>query len=115
MRWTKLVLLTSVPLSTWGTPAVAQDDQVIVTATRQPEANQSYAGSIGVIYETRLETIAGVHPAETLNGVAGVNIHRGSGQEHLTAIRSPVLVGGSGAGSFLYLEDGVPLRRDATT
>jgi len=28
----------------------------------------------------------------------------------LTAIRSPVLTGGAGAGSFLYLEDGVPRR-----
>ena len=46
----------------------------------------------------------------TLNAVAGVNIHRGSGQEHLTAIRSPVLTGGAGAGSFLYLENGIPLR-----
>ena len=31
-------------------------------------------------------------------------------REHLTSIRSPVLTGGSGAGSFLYMEDGVPLR-----
>ncbi len=42
--------------------------------------------------------------------MAGVNIHRGSGQESLTAIRSPVLVGGAGAGSFLYLENGIALR-----
>ena len=54
--------------------------------------------------------LALVHPAESLNATAGVNIHRGSGQEHLTAIRSPVLTGGAGAGSFLYLENGVPLR-----
>ena len=45
-----------------------------------------------------------------LNRAPGVHIHRGSGQEHLTAIRSPVLVGGAGAGSFLYLEDGIPMR-----
>ncbi|MEM7727704.1 MAG: TonB-dependent receptor [Pseudomonadota bacterium] len=56
------------------------------------------------------EARALVHPAEALNAVAGVNIHRGSGQEHLTAIRSPVLTGGAGAGSFLFLENGVPLR-----
>ena len=40
----------------------------------------------------------------------GVFISQGSGQEHLTSIRSPVLSGGAGAGSFLYLEDGIPLR-----
>ena len=66
--------------------------------------------SIKILGQERLETISAVHPAEVLNTAAGVNIHRGSGQEHLTAIRSPVLTGGAGAGSFLYLEDGVPLR-----
>lgn len=90
--------------------AAAQSDEIIVTATRQAESVRDYAGAIDVISETRLKEISAVHPAESLNGVAGVNIHRGSGQEHLTAIRSPVLTGGAGAGSFLYLEDGVPLR-----
>jgi len=71
---------------------------------------QNIAGSIDVIARDELENISLIHPSEALNGVAGVNIHRGSGQEHLTAIRSPVLTGGAGAGSFLYLEDGVPLR-----
>ena len=66
--------------------------------------------SVDVLGAESLESISAVHPAEALNRVAGVNIHRGSGQEHLTAIRSPVLTGGAGAGSFLYLEDGVPLR-----
>ena len=66
--------------------------------------------SVDVLTREVLEIIRAVHPAEALNQVAGVNIHRGSGQEHLTAIRSPVLTGGAGAGSFLYLQDGVPLR-----
>ena len=66
--------------------------------------------SVDIITKDQIELTAAVHPAEALNTVAGVNIHRGSGQEHLTAIRSPVLTGGAGAGSFLYLEDGVPLR-----
>lgn len=50
------------------------------------------------------------HPSEALARAPGVLIHRGSGQEHLTSIRSPVLTGGAGAGSFLFLENGVPLR-----
>ena len=65
---------------------------------------------IDVILPTAPEGLSLAHPAEILNTVAGVNIHRGSGQEHLTAIRSPVLTGGAGAGSFLYTLDGVPLR-----
>lgn len=66
--------------------------------------------SVDILSTDQIERISAVHPAEALNMAAGVNIHRGSGQEHLTAIRSPVLTGGAGAGSFLYLEDGVPLR-----
>ena len=66
--------------------------------------------SISVLTDSTLESISSTHISEALNSIAGVNIHRGSGQEHLTSIRSPVLTGGAGAGSFLYLEDGVPLR-----
>ena len=91
-------------------PCFAADEDVIVTATRHEQPSKKYAGSVSVLDAIRLQSIAAVHPAEALNEVAGVNIHRNSGQEHLTAIRSPVLTGGAGAGSFLYLEDGVPLR-----
>ncbi len=85
-------------------------DEIIVTATRSEMKAKEYAGSVSVLNQHQLEIISAVHPAEALNEIAGVNIHRNSGQEHLTAIRSPVLTGGAGAGSFLYLEDGVPLR-----
>lgn len=52
-------------------------------------------------------------PAEILNQAPGVNIQMNSGQEHLIAIRSPVLSGGAGQGSFLILENGVPTRSPA--
>ncbi|MGB6231822.1 MAG: TonB-dependent receptor [Litorimonas sp.] len=82
------------------------EDEVLVTDQLRRVADQPESIDIVPEVETRLL----VHPAEALNAVAGVNIHRGSGQEHLTAIRSPVLTGGAGAGSFLFLENGVPLR-----
>ena len=53
------------------------------------------------------------HPAEILNKLPGMNIQMNSGQEHLVAIRSPVLTGGAGQGSFLILENGVPVRSPA--
>ncbi len=90
--------------------SLAGEDEIIVTATRSALAAKDYAGSVFVIDQGHLQLVSPVHPAELLNQVAGVNIHRGSGQEHLTSIRSPVLTGGAGAGAFLYLEDGVPLR-----
>ncbi len=86
-------------------------DEIIVRGILDaPTDVYDLPASVDVITSEVSESISPVHPAELLNGVAGLNIHRGSGQEHLTAIRSPVLTGGAGAGSFLYLEDGVPLR-----
>jgi outer membrane cobalamin receptor len=52
-------------------------------------------------------------PPEILNQLPGVNVQMNSGQEHLIAIRSPVLTGGAGQGSFLILENGVPTRSPA--
>lgn len=104
-------ILSSVLCVLGSTCVYAQNsDEIVVTEARRAQPAKSLPASIGVINQEQIQSIAGVHPAETLNRVAGVNIHRNSGQEHLTAIRSPVLTGGAGAGSFLYLEDGVPLR-----
>ena len=83
-------------------------DVVVAKGTRQQIKDQ--AETIDVILPLAPEGLSIAHPAEILNFVSGVNIHRGSGQEHLSAIRSPVLTGGAGAGSFLYTLDGVPLR-----
>jgi outer membrane receptor protein involved in Fe transport len=79
-----------------------------VTVTDRIERADDRPESIDIIPATAARVL--VHPSEAINAVAGVNIHRGSGQEHLTAIRSPVLTGGAGAGSFLFLENNIPLR-----
>jgi len=50
------------------------------------------------------------HPNELMDRVPGAWISRGSGQEHLTALRSPVLTGPGACGAFLVLEDQVPVR-----
>jgi len=50
------------------------------------------------------------HPKQMFTRVPGVWISRGSGQEHLTSIRSPILTGPGACGSFLILEDGIPIR-----
>lgn len=70
----------------------------------------SQPGSISVLNAETVKSISADHPAEILNTLPGVNIHTNSGQEHLIAIRSPVLTGGAGQGSFLILENGVPTR-----
>jgi len=106
---TKTTLLAAL-LSSAQLPAQAQNegvDEVVVTTTRTPSLRLDNPGNIATIDPS--ESLS-LFPVELLNTAPGVHIHRGSGQEHLTAIRSPVLVGGAGAGSFLYLEDGIPMR-----
>ena len=83
---------------------------VIVTAERIKQPRVQYPAAVHVLTDDTLDNVAHVHAAEALNAVPGVHIHRGSGLEHLTSIRSPVLTGGAGSGSFLYLQDGIPLR-----
>ncbi len=70
-------------------------------------------GSHAVVTAEQIDATAADHPAEILNQLPGVNIQMNSGQEHLIAIRSPVLTGGAGQGSFLILENGVPTRSPA--
>ncbi|MEO1252101.1 MAG: TonB-dependent receptor [Pseudomonadota bacterium] len=86
------------------------NDSIVVTAERREQSVSETPASLAVIDRQSLTTINADHIAEALARAPGVNLHRGSGAEHLTAIRSPVLTGGAGAGSFLFLENGVPLR-----
>ena len=66
--------------------------------------------SISSIDQEELNKLDAQHPKQALRRSPGVWISRGSGQEHLTAIRSPVLSGPGACGSFLVLEDGLPIR-----
>src|SRR5690606_18040266 len=70
-------------------------------------------GAYSVIGTEDIQAVEANHPAEILNTVPGVNVQMNSGQELLVALRSPVLPGGAGQGSFLILENGVPTRASA--
>lgn len=83
---------------------------VIVTATRQEQPLRDYAGSISRIDSRDVAATGATHHSEIMNKVPGTMIQRGSGQESLTAIRSPVLSGPGSCGAFLFLEDGIPIR-----
>lgn len=85
-------------------------DDLVVTTTGLGTPRATHIGNISKISGDDAEFILPLQPAEALNRVPGLGIQQGSGAEHLTAIRSPVLTAGAGAGSFLYLEDGVPMR-----
>ena len=103
-----------------GLPADAQSafcpdrgNRVLSTITTYGDRSPESAGAVSIIDADTIASIAADHPAEVLNTLPGVNIHTNSGQEHLLAIRSPVLTGGAGQGSFLILENGVPTRSPA--
>ena len=66
--------------------------------------------SISSVDKEQLEELDAQHPKQIFRRLPGIWISRGSGQEHLTAIRSPVLTGPGACGSFLVLEDGLPVR-----
>ena len=77
------------------------------------DRTKSDPGSYSTLDTNKITAASADHPAEILNTLPGVNIQMNSGQEHLLAIRSPVLTGGAGQGSFLILENGVPTRSPA--
>ena len=83
---------------------------LVVTGTRLPEPVATLAGNTSRVSSGEIDWIGAHEANEVLNRLPGVFINPTGGVEHLTAIRSPVLTAGAGAGSFLYLEDGVPIR-----
>lgn len=83
-------------------------EEVVVTGTIAERLGG--VGSAAVIDGDALAEIRPNHLHEALVRVPGVWVVRGSGQEHLTAIRSAVLTGAGACGEFLYLEDGLPIR-----
>jgi outer membrane receptor protein involved in Fe transport len=98
---------------TVATPAAAATpglEEIVVTATRQPSSALETPLSLGSVNRDALRLLGSTHHSEALNRLPGVMIQRGSGQESLTAIRSPVLTGAGSCGAFLFLENSVPIR-----
>jgi outer membrane receptor protein involved in Fe transport len=95
-----------------GVTAEAGDTlgEIVVTAARRTQARLDVAASLTRVEPGPFGRLETGHAEESLNRVAGVLIQRGSGQESLTAIRSPVLTGPGACGAFLLLEDGFPVR-----
>jgi iron complex outermembrane receptor protein len=119
LRIRPYVALTTAALATTTlctTNVVAADrgeakvEEIIVTATRQAQQLRDFAGSISVVSGTEVALVGSTHHSEIMNRAPGAMIQRNSGQESLTAIRSPVLTGPGSCGVFLFLEDSVPIR-----
>jgi iron complex outermembrane recepter protein len=85
-------------------------ESIVVTANRQQSELRDIASSIYAVDSESLERASHVHISEALTRVPGAWVSRGNGQEHLTAIRSPVLTGAGSCGAFQMSQDGIPLR-----
>jgi iron complex outermembrane recepter protein len=110
-RAAALVAFTCLP-GLWLTLASAAEplDEIVVTATRRNDPLRTYAGSVTRISTADIARLGSTHHSELINRAPGALIQRNSGQESLTAIRSPVLTGPGSCGVFLFLEDSVPIR-----
>ena len=85
-------------------------EEIVVVASGSVRGRQGGLGSVAVVDGEALKLLRPNHPSEALARVPGVWVARGSGQEHLMAIRSGVFAGPGACGEFLYLEHGVPIR-----
>lgn len=105
------LLLSPLP-ATAAEPGSADSeiDEIVVTSQRREQPRAEHAGNIALLDAATIAAVGHQHIHELMTRVSGVWLVRGSGQEHLTAIRSPVLTGAGSCGGFLFLEDGIPVR-----
>ena len=108
----KKIILTVLSLSLFSGAMLSEEiEEVIILEEKLSSLNGwSNNQSLSSINEKELEDLDAQHPKQIFRRSPGVWISRGSGQEHLTAIRSPVLTGPGACGSFLVLEDGLAVR-----
>ena len=85
-------------------------EEIVVQASRSQGTGSQTSVSSHTLKGEDLAFIKQRHIAEALVRAPGVWISRGNGQEHLTAMRSPVLTGAGACGAFMMTEDAIPLR-----
>jgi iron complex outermembrane receptor protein len=85
-------------------------ETMVVTASGASVSLLELAGNTTRIDGELVELNRPTHSSEILQRVPGTWINRGSGQELLPAIRSPILTGAGSCGAFLVAENGFPIR-----
>lgn len=85
-------------------------EEIVVTSSRREAPAAEHVGNVAVLDAATIDASGHAHIHELLTRVPGVWVVRGSGQENLPSIRSPVLTGPGSCGAFLVLENGVPTR-----
>tara|TARA_R110002153_G_scaffold27084_4_gene84262 strand:+ start:13030 stop:15033 length:2004 start_codon:yes stop_codon:yes gene_type:complete len=103
-------MLALASLSGLGQTQESSIDKITVTATRTSNNVMDIGSNISWLDDESLRLIEQQHINQALVRIPGGWISRGNGQEHLTAIRSPVLTGSGGCGAFFIAQDGISLR-----
>jgi outer membrane receptor protein involved in Fe transport len=101
------LLLAIFPASAAGDESI---EELVVTSQRIGQSILHADSNITRLGDDEILAVQHQHLQELLTRVPGVWLSRGSGQESLPAIRSPVLTGAGSCGAFLTLEDGIPTR-----
>jgi outer membrane receptor protein involved in Fe transport len=83
---------------------------ISITASKTAQSINQTPDSISAILAKEIELVSGTHINQVLDAAPGTWISRGNGQEHLTAIRSPVLTGAGSCGAFFMGLDGISIR-----
>ena len=104
------VLLTIIALFSFNVISETLEEIIVIEKKISTLNGWSQNLSISSLNSDDLNKLEAQHPKQIFRRVSGVWISRGSGQEHLTSMRSPVLSGPGACGSFLIMEDGVPVR-----
>ena len=104
------VLLTVIALLSFNLFSETLEEIIVLEKKTSTLNGWSQNLSIASLNSDDLNKLEAQHPKQIFRRISGVWISRGSGQEHLTSMRSPVLSGPGACGSFLIMEDGVPVR-----
>ncbi len=105
-------LFLLISTSIFSNPILANDqiEEIVVTSSRASIDLLDHQGNVAILNSEQVQSVAHMHIHELMTRVPGVWISRGSGQESLPSIRSPVLTGAGSCGVILTLEDGIPTR-----
>lgn len=110
-RIVAVALLVIGPVTASAAPDIAKPiETIVVVGDTSVVEKLDGVGSTTTIDDDVLRLVGQTHIYETMVRVPGVWVSKGSGEEHLTAIRSPVFTGTGACGEFLYLQNGVPIR-----
>jgi len=93
-----------------GSVIPRQEPTLVITAKPIPQTKETVDSSVTNISSRSISRSTAQQFSRLVSLVPGTWVSRGNGQEHLTAIRSPVFTGPGACAVFIMSEDGLPLR-----